>query len=64
MTEQELKAMLERAERKGIELGIRLMQEKMLLACEKGTPIELPDGKAYWIQSDLAHLRQVMDLLD
>ena len=37
------------------------MQEKMLLACENGTPIELPDGKAYWIQNDMEHLRQVMD---
>lgn len=62
MEEKELKIMLE-AETRGIEAGIRLMQEKMLLACEKGTPIEI-DGKAYWIQSDLEHLRQVMDLLD
>lgn len=38
------------------------MKEKMLLACEKGTPIEI-DGGAYWIQNDLEHLRQVMDSL-
>lgn len=58
MTEQELKAMLERAERKGIELGIRLMQEKMLLACEKGTPIEI-DGRAYFIKSDIQNLHDI-----
>ena len=63
MTEKELKILLDHAERRGIEQGIRLMKEKMLLACEKGTPIEI-DGRAYWIQNDLEHLRQVMDLLD
>ena len=60
MTEKEMKIMLE-AETRGVEAGIRLMQEKMLFACENGTPIELPDGKAYWIQNDMEHLRQVMD---
>lgn len=60
MTEQELKAMLEHAERKGLEQGIRLLKERMLLACENGTPIEI-DGKVYWIQNDMKHLRQVMD---
>lgn len=62
MTEKELKVLLDHAERRGIEQGIRLMKEKMLLACEKGTPIEI-DGGAYWIQNDLEHLRQVMDSL-
>ena len=64
MTEQELKTMLDHAERRGIELGIRLMQNRILLACENGTPIELPDGRAYWIQNDLVHLRQVMDSIE
>lgn len=53
MTERELKIMLDQAERIGIEKGIRLMQERMLLACENGTPIELPDGRAYFIKSDM-----------
>ena len=63
MEEKELKIMLE-AETRGIEAGIKLMQNRMLHACKNRTPIELPDGKAYWNQSDLEHLRQVMDLLD
>ena len=62
MTEQELKAMLDHAERRGIEQGIKLIQERVLLACENGTPIEI-DGRAYWIQNDLEHLRQVIDSL-
>lgn len=59
MTEQELKAILDHAERRGIEQGIRLMQQRMLLACENGTPIELPDGKAYFIKSDLQNLHDI-----
>ena len=59
MTEQELKAMLDQAEKKGIELGIRLMQNRMLLACENGTPIELPDGRAYFVKSDIQNLHDI-----
>lgn len=58
----ELKEMLDVAEEIGKVEGIRLMQEKMLLACENGTPIEI-DGRVYWIQNDLEHLRQVMNSL-
>lgn len=58
MTEQELKAMLDHAERRGIEQGIRLMQERMLLACENGTPINI-EGKAYFIKSDMQNLHDI-----
>lgn len=60
MTDRELEIVLDQAQKSGIEIGVRLMQEKMLLACENGTPIEI-DGKAYWIQNDMEHLRQVMN---
>lgn len=62
MTEKELKAKLEQAERRGIELGIRLMQNRMLLACENGTPIDI-NGRAYFIRSDIDNLRQIMNSL-
>lgn len=58
MTEQELKAILERAERRGIEQGIRLMQERMLLAYENGNPISI-NGKAYFIKSDMQNLQDI-----
>lgn len=61
MTDRELEAMLEQAEENGIEQGIKLMQLRMLLACEAQKPIELSDGRLYWIQNDVEHLRQVMD---
>ena len=60
MTEQELKAMLERAERRGIEQGIKLMQERMLLACENGNPISI-NGKAYFIKSDMQNLQDIFN---
>lgn len=63
MTEQELKAMLDHAERKGIEQGIRLMQERMLLACENGNPISI-NGKAYFIKSDMQNLHDIFTDLE
>lgn len=58
MTERELKIMLDQAERKGIEQGIKLMQERMLLACEYGNPISI-NGKAYFIKSDMQNLHDI-----
>lgn len=57
MEDNELKIMLE-AEVRGIEAGIRLMQERMLLACDNGTPIEI-DGKAYFVKSDMQNLHDI-----
>ena len=51
---------IDQAQKKGIEIGVRLMQERMLLACENGTPIAIK-GKGYWVQSDIEHLRVVMN---
>lgn len=64
MTERELKVMLDQAERRGIEQGIRFVQQRMLLACENGTPIELPDGKAYFIKSDMQNLHDIFSDLE
>ena len=64
MTERELKVMLDQAERRGIEQGIRLMQQRMLLACENGTPIELTDGRAYFIKSDIQNLHDIFSDLE
>ena len=63
MTERELKIMLDQAERRGIEKGIRLMQERMLLACENGTPISI-NGRAYFIKSDMQNLHDIFSDLE
>lgn len=64
MTERELKVMLDHAERRGIEQGIKITQQRMLLACENGTPIELPDGRAYFIKSDIQNLYDIFSDLE
>lgn len=64
MTERELKVMLDHAEKKGIEQGIKIMQQRMLLACENGTPIELLDGRAYFIKSDMQNLHDIFSDLE
>ena len=63
MTERELKVMLDQAERRGIEQGIRLMQQRMLLACENGTPISI-NGRAYFIKSDMQNLHDIFSDLE
>lgn len=35
------------------------MKQRMLLACENGNPIELNDGRAYFIKSDIDNLRDI-----
>lgn len=63
MTERELKVMLDQEERRGIEQGIRLMQERILLACENGNPISI-NGKAYFIKSDMQNLHDIFSDLE
>ena len=58
MTEKELEIMLDQAERKGIMQGIKIMQQKMLLACENGTPISI-NGRAYFVKSDMQNLQDI-----
>lgn len=63
MTERELKVMLDQAERRGIEQGIKIMQQRMLLACENGTPIEI-NGEAYFIHDAISNLRGIFSDLE
>ena len=60
---EELNQLLEKKYQEGIVHGVQLMKERMLLACQNGTPIELSDGRAYFVQNDIDHLRQVIKLL-
>lgn len=60
MAEDILQILLEQAEKKGFEIGIKLMQQRMLLACENGTPIGI-EGKAYFVQDAITNLRNIID---
>ena len=48
---------------KGINEGIRHMKERIKQAAESGKPIEI-DGRAYFVKTDLDHLKEVMDSMD
>lgn len=39
------------------------MQERMLLACENGTPISI-NGRAYFIKSDMQNLHDIFSDLE
>lgn len=60
---EELNQLLEKKYQEGVVHGVQLMKERMLLACQNGTPIELSDGRAYFVQNDIDHLRQVIKSL-
>lgn len=49
--------------RKGIQDGIKIMQQRILLACENGTPVNI-EGKVFFVRSDLQNLRDIMDDLE
>lgn len=63
MTERELKVMLDHAERSGVLQGIKIMQQRMLLACENGTPINI-EGRAYFVKSDFQNLQHIFSDLE
>lgn len=60
INEKQMQQVLNIQYKKGVEDGIKLMKQRMLLACENGTPIEI-DGRAYFVRSDLQNLRDIMD---
>lgn len=60
---KELKEMLEREYQRGIITGVRLMEKRILLACEKGNPINI-EGRAYFIKSDIQNLKDIFEDLE
>ena len=50
--------LIEQAYKKGFLEGIRLMEQRMILAAENGTPINI-GGRAYFIQDDMDHLKEI-----
>lgn len=64
INEKDLETMLQAQYQKGVadgtQMGIRLMKERLLLACENGNPVVIK-GKAYFVKSDIQNLRDFMD---
>lgn len=53
-----MKFMFQDAFKQGIVTGIKLMEQKILKACEEGKPIEI-DGRVYFVKSDIQNLREI-----
>lgn len=64
INEKELQKLLQAQYQKGVKdgtkMGIRLMEERLLLACENGNPVGIK-GRAYFVRSDIQNLRDIMD---
>lgn len=61
--ESELKKLLEHEYRKGFAEGMKLMEQRMLLANENGTPLEIA-GRVWFIKSDMENLRDIFEDLE
>lgn len=53
MLNMETKEIYEKGYRDGFKHGLRLMEERILLACESENEIELSNGKVYIIKSSM-----------
>lgn len=49
---------IEQTYKNGFAEGVRLMEQRMLLAAENGTPINI-EGRAYFVQDDMEHLKGI-----
>ena len=55
--------MFQDAFEQGIVTGIKLMGQKILMACEEGKPVEI-DGRAYFVRTDIQNLRDIFDKME
>ncbi len=56
--ESELKELLENEYRKGFAQCMKLMEQRILLANENGTPLEIA-GRVWFIKNDMENLRDI-----
>lgn len=61
--EREMENLLEKRFQEGVMQGVKLMHQRMLLACENGTPINIEE-RAYFVRSDLQNLRDIFEDLE
>lgn len=61
--EKQLKELLENEYKKGFAQGIKLIEQRLLLASENGTPLEV-SGKAWFIHSDMQNLQGIFKDLE
>lgn len=63
MTEKELQELIAQAEQRGFEKGVRYVKNRIVSACDNGTPLEV-DGVAYFIKDAISNLRDIFDDLE
>lgn len=61
--EKELNQLLEKKYQEGVCTGVKLMKQRMLLASENGTPVNI-EGRAFFLHSDLQNLRAIFEDLE
>lgn len=50
--------LIEQAYKKGFVEGVRLMEQRMILAADNGVPINI-EGRAYFMKDDMEHLKEI-----
>lgn len=55
---QMLKEIYAEGIKEGILEGVRLMEQRMILAAENGAPINV-EGRAYFVKNDMDHLKEI-----
>lgn len=57
---ERMEQMMEEQYNRGITVGMELMIEKLRMAADNGTPIEI-DGRAWYLKSDIENLRDIFE---
>lgn len=57
---ERMEQMMEDQYNRGITVGMELMMEKLRMAADNGTPIEI-DGRAWYLKSDIENLRDIFE---
>ena len=60
---QMLKEIYAEGIKEGILEGLRLMEQRMILAAKNGTPIDI-EGRAYFVQDDMDHLEEIFTKIE
>lgn len=58
--EKEVQKLLEAQYCKGVVHGVKIMEQRMLIACDNGTPINIEE-RGYFVRSDLQNLREIFN---
>lgn len=63
MDVKSLMVTLNQVEHRGFEKGVEYMEQRILEACENGTPLGI-GGKAFFVRDEISNLRDIFDDLE